>query len=122
MAIDTEGNLLIQEDPGNNVSLARVVAYRIADGARGVVARFDPALFAWRGAQLPSGNPVLETGQLTFDEESSGIIDAKSTIAPRWFLLDAQVHKANPDPELVEEGQMLALHVARWKDVYDIGG
>ena len=32
MTIDGEGNLLIQEDPGNNVSLARIVAYRIADG------------------------------------------------------------------------------------------
>ena len=28
-----------------------------------------------------------------------------------WFLLDVQVHKANPDAELVEGGQLLALWV-----------
>jgi secreted PhoX family phosphatase len=118
MTIDTKGNLLIQEDPGNNVSVARIVAYRISDGARGVVAQFDPALFGWQGAKLPNGNPVLGPGQITFDEESSGIIDAKEVIGSGWFLLDAQVHKASPDPELVEEGQMLALRVSGWDDVY----
>ena len=41
MTIDTHGNLLIQEDPGNVNHLARIVAYRISDGALGVVARFD---------------------------------------------------------------------------------
>jgi hypothetical protein len=109
MAIDTEGNLLIQEDPGGNAHVARIVAYRIADGARGVLARFDPARFSGAGA-------------ITQDEESSGIIDAIGTVGPRWFLFDAQVHKASGDPETVELGQLLALHVDRWKDVYDIGG
>jgi len=120
MAIDGQGNLLIQEDPGNNVSVARIVAYRIADGARGVLASFDPGLFGWRGARLPNGNPLLEPGQLTFDEESSGIIDAHATIGPRWFLFDAQVHRAIPDAELVQGGQLLALHVDMWKEIYDI--
>ncbi len=119
MAIDGEGNLLIQEDPGNNVALGRIVAYRIADGAHGVLARFDPALFGWKGNRLPNGNPVLEPGQLTFDEESSGIIDAHAVIGPRWFLFDAQIHRAETDPELVQGGQLLALHVDAWKDVYD---
>ena len=118
MAIDGEGNLLIQEDPGNNVSLARIVAYRIADGERAVLARFDPELFGWRGAKLPNGNPVLERGQLTFDEESSGIIDAHAVVGPRWFLFDVQVHAADPDPELVQGGQLLALHVDSWRHVY----
>ena len=122
MTIDGEGNLLIQEDPGNNVSLARIVAYRLSDGARGVLARFDPALFGWNGATLPNGNPVLEPGQLTFDEESSGIIDAHGVVGPRWFLFDVQVHRASSDPELVQGGQLLALRVDAWKDVYDIGG
>jgi hypothetical protein len=120
ITIDGEGNLLIQEDPGNNVSLGRIVAYRIADGARGVLAQFDPALFGWKGARLPNGNPVLEPGQLTFDEESSGIIDGHGVVGPRWFLFDAQVHRADPDPELVQGGQLLALHVDKWEDVYDI--
>jgi hypothetical protein len=105
MTIDGTGNLLIQEDPGNNVSVARIVAYRIEDGARAVLARFDPTLFA-------------QGGELTIDEESSGIIDAHATIGPRWFLFDAQVHRPAGDPELVQMGQLLALHVDRWKDVY----
>ena len=120
MTIDGEGNLLVQEDPGNNVAVSRIVAYRIADGARGVLAQFDEELFGWRGAKLPNGNPVLEPDQLTFDEESSGIIDAHHVIGPRWFLFDAQVHRSLPDTELVQDGQLLAMHVDRWKDVYDI--
>jgi hypothetical protein len=109
MTIDGTGNLVIQEDPGNTGHVARIVAYRIADGARGVLATFDPAKFSGPSA-------------ITVDEESSGIIDAIGTIGPRWFLFDAQVHKASGDPETVELGQLLALHVDRWKDVYDIAG
>jgi len=48
---------------------------------------------------------------LTQDEESSGIIDAAEVLGEGWFLLDVQVHKANPDVELVEGGQLLALFV-----------
>jgi hypothetical protein len=49
----------------------------------------------------------------------SGIIDAHAVIGPRWFLFDAQIHRAETDPELVQGGQLLALHVDAWKDVYD---
>ena len=105
MTIDGTGNLLLQEDPGNNESVARIVAYRIEDGVRAVLARFDTELFA------PGGT-------LTTDEESSGIIDAHATIGPRWFLFDALVHEPAGDPELVQGGQMLAMHVDRWRDVY----
>jgi hypothetical protein len=105
MTIDGTGNLLLQEDPGNNESVARIVAYRIEDGARAVLARFDSELFA------PGGT-------LTTDEESSGIIDAHATIGPRWFLFDVLVHEPAGDPELVQGGQLLAMHVDRWRDVY----
>ena len=70
MTIDTHGNLLIQEDPGNVNHLARIVAYRISDGALGVVARFDPALFSTGSTADPT--------RLTTDEESSGIIDTEA--------------------------------------------
>ena len=50
--IDTSGNLLIQEDPDENPHLARVVAYDIATGARGVLAGFDPDLFGADRANL----------------------------------------------------------------------
>jgi secreted PhoX family phosphatase len=104
--IDGKGHVLIEEDPGNNAHVARIVAYRIDDGARDVLATFDPALFA-PGA----------SGFITQDEESSGIIDAAGVLGRGWFLLDAQVHKANPDPELVEEGQLLAMKV-NWRAAF----
>lgn len=111
MTIDRRGNMLIQEDPGNNAHVARIVAYDIRSGTRGVVARFDPDLFA------PGGS-----GFITQDEESSGIIDGASLIGRGWFLFDAQIHKANPEADKVEYGQLLALRVRRFADVYDIGG
>jgi uncharacterized protein DUF839 len=109
LTVDGEGNVLIQEDPGGNAHVARIVAYAIETGARGVLATFDPALFA-------AGSPTL----ITTDEESSGIIDARSVLGRGWYLFDAQVHKANPDPALVEEGQLLALKVDDFGAVYDL--
>ena len=113
MDIDSRGNLLIQEDPGNNVHLARIVAYDIDTGDRGVVAEFDPALFK---PVTPGGTDAA----LTIDEESSGVIDAKEVLGRGWYLLDAQVHKSNPDPALVEYGQLLAMYVRDFDDVYTI--
>jgi hypothetical protein len=111
IGVDKYGNLLIQEDPGNNAQLARIVAYDIDTGKRGVVAEFDPALFR-------TGGP----GFLTQDEESSGIIDASEVLGKGWLLFDAQVHKASPDPAEVELGQLMAMRVPKFSDVYTIGG
>lgn len=111
LGMDEKGNLLIQEDPGGNAQLARVVAYDVDTGDRGVVAEFDPAAFRTGGSKF-----------LTQDEESSGIVDARDVLGRGWFLLDAQVHKASADPAEVELGQLLALHVPKFGDVYTIGG
>jgi hypothetical protein len=111
VGIDSKGNLLIQEDPGNNAQLARIVAYDVDTGSRGVVAAFDPAVFRTGGSKF-----------LTQDEESSGIIDAREVLGSGWFLFDVQVHKASPDPAEVEFGQLLALHVSKFADVYTISG
>jgi hypothetical protein len=105
--IDTSGNLLIQEDPGSNPHVARIVAYDTATGARGVLATFDPERFSPDGADL-----------LTVDEESSGIIDAKDVVGPGWFLFDAQVHTPSADPANVELGQLLAMKVDSFRNVY----
>jgi len=124
------GDLLIQEDPGNNAHVARIVAYRTSDGATAEVARFDDALF----------DPVVAGANLvTADEESSGIIDVTSIYAPvpqsieeaiteanfsargGRFLFDAQVHTANGlnDPVAqVERGQMLILEISDWNVIY----
>lgn len=45
MGIDKHGNLLIQEDPGGNAQLARIIAYDVDTGDRGILAEFDAALF-----------------------------------------------------------------------------
>jgi hypothetical protein len=113
MDIDRYGNLLIQEDPGGNNHVARIVAYRISDGATGVVATFDPDRFAPAAPNF-----------MTIDEESSGIIDVQDILGRGWFMFDAQVHKARTGPnaaEEVEEGQMLALNVQSWRAVYGGG-
>jgi len=110
MAIDTHGNLLIQEDPGSNPHLSRIMAYRISDGSLAVVAAFEPS-------QFTPGAP----GFITQDEESSGIIDVEAlTGVAGSFLFDAQVHAAPADnaAEYVERGQLLRLVVDDWSAVY----
>ena len=122
MGIDRRGNIMIQEDPGNQdplpaadtrSDLARIVAYRIKDGALGVVAQFDPVTF-----------DISNKGTAAFitqDEESSGIIPADDLFGKKTWLFDAQVHKASADTELVEGGQLLLLKVKSYKDVYGGG-
>jgi hypothetical protein len=119
MTIDTHGNIVIQEDPGNVNHLARIVAYRISDGALGVVAKFDETLFG-TGA-------TADSNKLTIDEESSGIIDTEDFLGAGTFIFDAQVHTAKGLPagtgpgtvhEFVERGQYLFMTVNDWSDVY----
>jgi hypothetical protein len=108
IAISGTGNILIQEDPGNDAHVARIVAYRISDKATGVVATFDPAQFTPDAAAF-----------ITKDEESSGIIDVSSLWQrPNTFLFDAQVHADAGDPQIVEKGQLLTLTVDDWNAVY----
>lgn len=111
MDIDKHGNLLIQEDPGSNPHLARIIAYDIDTGKRGVLAQFDTALFS---PVTPGGTDAV----LTIDEESSGIIDVEEILGAGWFLFDAEVHRAHPDPASVEYGQLLAMKVPNWRKVY----
>ena len=129
MTITKNGIIMIQEDPGNNDALARVVAYRIKDGALATVAQFDPIYFTKTGAKF-----------ITTDEESSGIIDATSMIAGNgdtktYFLLNAQVHSAGvmvARPDLVrsvakskelnsvalEGGQYYLMSVGDWDAIF----
>jgi secreted PhoX family phosphatase len=98
LAIDEDGYLLMQEDPGGNDAVARVIAYRLSDGAIKEVAAFDSRYFSPTGANF-----------ITNDEESSGVINAnklmqKSKSDPySYFFFNAQVHttggaaKARPD-------------------------
>jgi hypothetical protein len=107
--IDASGNLLIQEDPDDQPHLARIVAYDTETGARGVLATFDSDRFGEGGANV-----------ITHDEESSGIIDAQHVIGAGWFLFNAQVHTPSADPDYVELGQLLAMKVDSFRDVYAV--
>jgi len=130
ITIDDLGNILIQEDPGNNAHVSRLVAYRIADGKVGTVAKFKDQYFAPNGSQ-----------PITLDEESSGVVDATKFFrtsakdANSYYLLDAQVHvptaKARIDlgalsptatAELnnaVEGGQLYLMTVKDWNAIYN---
>jgi len=118
---------LIQEDPGGNDAVARIVAYRISDGAVGVVAKFKDQYFKKGGAEF-----------ITNDEESSGIIDVTSFLKKSgsdkatYFMFNAQVHapaaKARMDitdatavanlAASIEGGQWYVMKITDWKKVY----
>jgi len=66
-----------------------------------LIAEHDPERFSLGGASF-----------MTQDEESSGIIDASDLLGPGKFLLDVQAHKSNPNPALVEYGQLLVMTVS----------
>jgi uncharacterized protein DUF839 len=100
LTVDRRGHVLLQEDPGAQNYLARIWQYDIAGDALTEVAHHDPDRFA------PGGSKFL-----TIDEESSGIIDAEKILGKGWYLFDVQAHYTNPDPELVEGGQLMALFV-----------
>jgi hypothetical protein len=101
LTVSRRGDLILQEDPGNNPYVARIWRYSPSTDKLVEVAHHDANLFT------SGGNAFI-----TQDEESSGVIDASSLLGDGWFLFDDQVHKATTgDPELVERGQLLALHV-----------
>jgi hypothetical protein len=99
ITVNDRGQVLIQEDPGNNAYLAGVWQYDISTGDLRRIADHDPERFL-------SGGSVFDT----IDEESSGIIPAPF-LGEGKYLLDVQNHKALADPELVQKGQLLLLRV-----------
>ena len=124
-------HLLIQEDPGNNAALARIVAYRVSDGKMAVVAQFDANKFITGGSEF-----------MTQDEESSGIIDATKLLAKpgdtnSYFFFNAQVHttgavvarpdlnarnkttKAAIDTKTIEGGQYYVMTISNWDTVFN---
>ena len=110
ITVDTDGNVIIQEDPGNQAYLAKVWSYNPVTGLLTEIAQHDPARFT----------PGIS--DFTQDEESSGVIDVSSMFegAPgydtenfRYLLLDVEAHTPVADPELVERGQLLMMKVAK---------
>lgn len=86
LTVDENGYIILQEDPGNNEHVARVVAYRISDGKTAVLANFDTQYFTKAGTKF-----------ITVDEETSGIINVNQFLkagsdSKSHFFFNAQVH------------------------------
>jgi hypothetical protein len=130
MTVTADGVVLLQEDPGNNAHVARIVAFRIADGKLATVATFNADYFSKTGSKF-----------MTVDEESSGIIDVTSLVAKpgdttKHFYFNAQVHTtggyaARPDlttktvggilkfnQKTLEGGAYYHLAISDWKTVF----
>jgi secreted PhoX family phosphatase len=98
ITVDSRGQVLIQEDVGNNAHIGKIWLYDPDSDTLTDVAHHDEARFL-------TGAPAF----LTQDEESSGIIPAPF-LGDGWYLLDVQAHFPIAG-ELVEGGQLLAMHV-----------
>jgi hypothetical protein len=98
ITVNDRGEVLMQEDVGNQAYLGGVWLYDIGSGELTELAQHDPKRFTPGGA-----------GFLTKDEESSGIIPARF-LGEGWYLLDVQAHYAISG-ELVQGGQLLAMHI-----------
>jgi hypothetical protein len=99
ITVNGQHQVVAQEDIGGQPALGKVWLYDIASDTMTQVAEHDPNRFA-------PGAPAF----LTSDEESSGVIDASSILGEGWYLLDVQAHYPIPG-ELVEGGQLLAMHI-----------
>ena len=97
IGFDNTGNLLVQEDVGNNVHNGKIHQYNIETDKLTQLAQHDPSRFESNGSNF-----------LTLDEESSGMMDAQSILGPGMFLLVDQAHYAIAG-EVVEGGQILTM-------------
>ena len=135
MTVTDDGKyLLLQEDPGGNEALARIVAYRVSDSKLAVIAEFDANKFK---------TGVNTSEFMTNDEESSGIINANEFFAKpgdtnSYFFFNAQIHvktgaiAARPDLKkrsiakkeaintaTVEGGQFYVMTISDWDTVFN---
>lgn len=102
MTVNSRGQVLLQEDVGNQGHLGKIWLYNIATDKLLQIAEHDQKRFGNIG--IPATAPFNQ------DEESSGIIDMSSILGEGWYLLDVQAHYPIAG-ELVEGGQLLALHI-----------
>jgi hypothetical protein len=105
MTVNGRGQVISLEDVGNNAYVGGVYQYDPSSKGLARVAEHDRDRFA-------VGAPNF----ITQDEESSGVIWAPF-LGEDVYLIDVQNHKASADPELVEGGQLLVLHIPPGKPV-----
>ena len=122
LTVDGDGDVLVQEDVGNQAHLGKVWKYHTANGTLSLLAQHDPPRFIAGAAADTDGSDSKQS-----DEESSGILEVSSlfagtpgydTQAYRYFLLDVQAHYTSINgvslpADLVEGGQLLMMKVAR---------
>jgi secreted PhoX family phosphatase len=105
LTVNDRGQVLVQEDRGPQPALSGIYQYDAATGGLRRIAEHDPDRFTLNGSRF-----------LTESEESSGIIPAPFLGAGE-YLLTSQAHYLTGDPETVEGGQLLLLHVPPGKPV-----
>jgi hypothetical protein len=102
ITVSPRGSIFLQEDVGNQAHNGKIWRYSINRGTLEMVAQHDPARFGDLG--IPATPPFNQ------DEESSGIIPVYDILGEGWFLCDVQAHYNPGDAELVEGGQLVAIH------------
>ncbi|HCA82513.1 MAG TPA: hypothetical protein DEP18_01910 [Flavobacteriales bacterium] len=95
--MDHFGNILIQEDPGNQTYLAKIWQYNVETDVITEIAAHDADRFTTTGLNF-----------LTTDEECSGIIDMQGILGAGYFVMVVQDHY-NISGELVQGGQLMTL-------------
>ena len=122
LTVDGAGDVIIQEDVGNQAHLGKIWKYRAATGVTSLVAQHDALRFISGAAADIDGTDARQS-----DEESSGVVDVSSlfdgtpgydTGSYRYFLLDVQAHYGSVNgvalpADLVEGGQLLLMKMAR---------
>ena len=97
IGFDQWGNLIMQEDVGNNAHNGKMWLYNTNTDALTQVSQHDPSRFISGGANF-----------LTQDEEASGIVDMQGILGAGWFISSDQAHYGIPSP-IVEGGQFFAF-------------
>ena len=107
IVVDTNGRLLIEEDPGDNPHSAAIWLFDPASGKASKVLGVSQEHF------VDKDNPEF----ITQDEENSGVIEVTELMrsAPwfkqnkRYYLGVIQVHAPSQNSELVQDGQLYLI-------------
>jgi hypothetical protein len=140
ITVDGGGNVLIQEDPGNQKRSASIWMYSPSTGRLIELAKHDPARFGDSDGAAPrppfnsdeESSGIIEITHLLYSNPQNGDRDGKtdrdhedpnrgsshpSRLWPhrsyRYFLGDVQAHYSPGDPELVEGGQLFLMAVPK---------